>query len=57
MPEQPREPIQVVVLPQQLRSLRSWLITQGWELFRIPSDDDDLPTYGIRATEEAMSGA
>jgi hypothetical protein len=42
------EAIQVVLLPEQMPALHSWLESHGWELFRIPSDEDDLTTYGVR---------
>jgi hypothetical protein len=40
---------QVVVASDLDDMLQPWLAANGWELFPIPADSGDLPTYGIRA--------
>jgi hypothetical protein len=51
------ELIQIVVLPHIQPALEQWLAAHGMMLFRLPAeaqDPDDLPTYGIAPTAEAM---
>lgn len=45
------EEFQVVFLPQFKDELTRWLESRGLYLFRIPNEDDDLPTYGVGIKE------
>ena len=41
------ENIQVVMIEPVFERFKQWADSQGWDLFLIPVESDDLPTYAI----------
>jgi hypothetical protein len=46
-PYQASETIQVVMIEPIQQLFRNWLRVNGLRIYRIPSSEDDLPTYGV----------